>query len=390
MNFKNIKLITLLTFALVCLPLLASAQSNGTIRGTITTDVNREAVGGVSVEITQLRRTSETDENGTYEFTNIPPGRYTLVTHIEGFSDRAQTVVLVGGATAAVDFSLSLTALREEVTVTATGAEESVFESFQSVTAVGSTRIREQANTSIGEVLEREAGVSKRSFGPGTSRPSIRGFEGDRVLVLQDGIRNGSVGSQSGDHGEPVDTLNLERLEVIKGPATLLYGSSAIGGVVNAVSGDENDAHEGFRGAFTGLGGTVNRQGRRQQSYQRATSWGDDDLPQRKPMTRSGAPVNPYNWSKTEGVPAKSQEGKAVTWSPGQVSKPAAITRPTPTVDPTRTAQFKRNDSIQHAKFGVGTVIESTLTRDDEEVTIAFPGVGVKKLLISLAGLKKL
>jgi len=156
---------------------------------------------------------------------------------------------------------LSLTALREEVTVTATGAEESVFESFQSVNSVGSTRIREQANTAIGEVLEREAGVSKRSFGPGSSRPSIRGFEGDRVLVLQDGIRNGSVGSQSGDHGEPVDTLNLERLEVIKGPATLLYGSNAIGGVVNAVSGDENDAHPGIRGYFTGLAGSVNRQG---------------------------------------------------------------------------------------------------------------------------------
>ncbi|MBA3600101.1 MAG: TonB-dependent receptor [Acidobacteria bacterium] len=261
MKFKNIKLFTLLTFSFLSLPLLAFGQTGGTIRGTIKTDVNQSPIGGVSVEITQLRRNTETDENGAYEFTSIPPGRYTLVTHIEGFSDRAQTVVLTAGAPAAVDFSLSLTALREEVTVTATGAEESVFESFQSVNSVGSTRIREQANTSIGEVLEREAGVSKRSFGPGTSRPSIRGFEGDRVLVLQDGIRNGSVGSQSGDHGEPIDTLNLERLEVIKGPATLLYGSSAIGGVVNAVTGDENNAHPGFRGSFTGLGGTVNRQG---------------------------------------------------------------------------------------------------------------------------------
>ncbi len=261
MKYKNINLFTILAAGFLCLPLFAFAQSTGTIRGTITTDVNSAAISGVSVEITQLRRTAETDENGAYQFNDVPPGRYTLVTHIEGFSDRAQTVVLVGNAVAAVDFNLSLTALREEVTVTATGAEESVFESFQSVTSVGSTRIREQASTSIGEVLEREAGVSKRSFGPGTSRPSIRGFEGDRVLVLQDGIRNGSVGSQSGDHGEPVDTLNLERLEVIKGPATLLYGSSAIGGVVNAVTGDENDAHAGFRGSFSALGGTNNRQG---------------------------------------------------------------------------------------------------------------------------------
>ncbi|MDQ3321829.1 MAG: TonB-dependent receptor [Acidobacteriota bacterium] len=255
------KLFILLAFALLSLPLLTFAQTGGTIRGTITSDVNRTPIGGVSVEITQLRRGTETDANGVYEFTNLPPGRYTLVTHIEGFSDRAKTIVLTAGATGAVDFSLSLMALREEVTITATGAEESVFESFQSVNSVGSTRIKEQANTAIGEVLEREAGVSKRSFGPGSSRPSIRGFEGDRVLVLQDGIRNGSVGSQSGDHGEPVDTLNLERLEVIKGPATLLYGSNAIGGVVNAVTGDEDDAHPGLRGYFTGLAGSVNRQG---------------------------------------------------------------------------------------------------------------------------------
>lgn len=261
MKTKFIQAILFSALAVFCLPLAAFAQTGGTIRGTVTSDVNRTPVGGVSVEITQLRRSVETDASGVYEFTNIPAGRYTLVTHIEGFSDRAQTIVLTDGATAAVDFSLSLTALQEEVTVTATGAEESVFEAFQSVNSVGSTRIREQANTSIGEVLEREAGVSKRSFGPGSSRPSIRGFEGDRVLVLQDGIRNGSVGSQSGDHGEPVDTLNLERLEVIKGPATLLYGSNAIGGVVNAVTGDENDAHPGLRGYFTGLGGTINRQG---------------------------------------------------------------------------------------------------------------------------------
>ena len=251
----------LLALALLTLPFAAFAQSGGTVRGTITSDVNNTPVPNVSVEITQLRRSAETDASGVYEFTNIPPGRYTIVTHIEGFSDRAQTVVLTAGATAAVDFRLSLTALQEEVTVTATCTEESVFESFQTVTSVGSTRLREQASTGIGEVLEREAGVGKRSFGPGTSRPIIRGFDGDRVLVLQDGARTGSLGSQSGDHGEPVDTLNLERLEVIKGPATLLYGSNAIGGVVNAVTGDEENPHPGVRGFFTGLGATNNRQG---------------------------------------------------------------------------------------------------------------------------------
>lgn len=253
-----------LIFAVLVLMIASAAsfaQNTSSIRGTVTSQVNGNALAGVSVKITQLNRSVETDEQGKYDFTGLAPGRYTLVTHIEGFSDRAQTVVLSNGAVSVIDFSMSLLSIREEVTVTASGREESVFESFQSVNSVGSTSIRERASTSIGEVLERESGVGKRSFGPGTSRPVIRGFDGDRVLVVQDGVRTGSLGSQSADHGEPIDTLNLERVEVLKGPATLLYGSNAIGGVVNAVTTDEQEPHKGFRGNFTGLGATNNRQG---------------------------------------------------------------------------------------------------------------------------------
>lgn len=252
------------TFAIVLLILTFTAAAfaqTGLIRGTVTSQVSKAPLSGASVQISQLKRSVETDGQGIFEFTDIPPGRYTLVTHIDGFSDQARTINLVGSVAATIDFEVSLSSIREEVTVTASGTEESVFESFQSVNSVGATQIREQASTGIGDVLERESGVGKRSFGPGTSRPVIRGFDGDRVLVLQDGARNGSLGSQSGDHGEPIDTLNLERLEVIKGPATLLYGSNAIGGVVNAVTSDEDDPHEGFRGSFTGIGATNNRQG---------------------------------------------------------------------------------------------------------------------------------
>lgn len=259
MKIKFIQAILPAAIAVFLLPFATFAQS-GTLRGTIKSEANGQPLSGVSVTITQLSRSTETDENGVYEFKDIPAGRYTIVTHTDGFSDRAQSITVDSSSAATLDFSLSITALREEVTVTATGTEGSVFESFQSVTSVGSTNIREQASTSIGETLEREAGIGKRSFGSGSSRPTIRGFEGDRVLILQDGVRNSSLGSQSGDHGEPVNTVNLERLEVIKGPATLLYGSNAIGGVVNAVTADEDQAHKGLRGYFTALGGTVNRQ----------------------------------------------------------------------------------------------------------------------------------
>lgn len=252
----------LLLLAIFTFSVAVFAQT-GSLKGTVTSAVNKQPIAGATVEIIQTHQTAVTDENGVYEFANLPAGNYTLVTHIEGFADQTEKI-RVGGATAAtLDFSVSLKAINAEVNVTATGTEESVYDSFSSVNSVGTTRINEKASTGIGEILENEAGVSKRAFGGGggTSRPSIRGFEGDRVLVLQDGVRNGSVGSQSGDHGEPVAALNLERLEIVKGPATLLYGSNAIGGVVNAVTDDEDNPHPGFHGYFTLLGGTVNRQG---------------------------------------------------------------------------------------------------------------------------------
>jgi iron complex outermembrane receptor protein len=143
------------------------------------------------------------------------------------------------------------------ITVTATGSEETSLKAIQPVTSLLSTELAEKNPQSLGEALDRELGVAKRTFGPGTSRPVVRGFDGDRVLVLENGNRTGALGFQSGDHAEPVDVLNLEKLEVVKGPATLLYGSNAIGGVVNAITGHES-AHPGTHGYITGIAGTNN------------------------------------------------------------------------------------------------------------------------------------
>ncbi|HYN84714.1 MAG TPA: TonB-dependent receptor [Pyrinomonadaceae bacterium] len=252
-----------------CFPARAFAQQQrpqqrpsqtGTLRGRITYATTGEPIHNVGVQIVQLRLTTVTGDDGSYEFTNVPAGNYTVVTHLEGIPDAARTVTVAAGEAVVSDFALQLTDLREQVTVTASGIEESTAESFRSVNSVTSITLAEESHPSLGEVLEKEPGVAKRSFGPGSARPVIRGFDGDRVLVLKDGVRTGSLGSQSGDHGEPIDVLQLERLEVVKGPATLLYGSNALGGVVNAVTRDEQSPHEGLRGFFTGLGGTTNNQ----------------------------------------------------------------------------------------------------------------------------------
>lgn len=140
------------------------------------------------------------------------------------------------------------------------------------------------------------------------------------------------------------------------------------------------------------LSGMVDRRRRRQAAYERATSWESDDAPSTPHPRRPAEARNPYTWTRPDNQNAAPRSGKSVYWSPGAATRgEAGDEQRTTVVDVAgRTPQFQRRDSVQHAKFGVGMVIESNLTRDDEEVTIAFPGVGIKKLLVSLAGLKKL
>ena len=236
-----------------------SAQT-APVTGNVSYGGDNSPLHDASVQIVQLKQTVVTDDNGNYRFENIPAGRYTLLVHIEGFADASKIIEVTATGITKADFTLQISSLKEEVTVTASGTEQTIFDSFQTVSSVGSTQIAERGSASLGEVLESETGVAKRSFGPGTSRPVIRGFDGDRVLVLQDGTRSGSVGSQSGDHGETVDPLSAERIEVVKGPGTLLYGSNAIGGVVNVINNDENEKHSGLRVNLSAIGGTVDRQ----------------------------------------------------------------------------------------------------------------------------------
>ena len=87
----------------------------------------------------------------------------------------------------------------------------------------------------IGETLQHTPGVSATSFGPNASRPVLRGLQGERVRVLTDGIGSVDVSNTSVDHAVVINPLLAERVEVLRGPVALLYGSAAIGGVVNVI-----------------------------------------------------------------------------------------------------------------------------------------------------------
>lgn len=103
------------------------------------------------------------------------------------------------------------------------------------VSVIGGETLAENVRPQIGDSLTKLPGVSATSFTPGASRPVLRGFQGERVRVLTDGIGSIDVSNTSADHAVTIDPLTAERIEVLRGPAVLLYGSSAMGGAVNVL-----------------------------------------------------------------------------------------------------------------------------------------------------------
>ena len=141
-------------------------------------------------------------------------------------------------------------AAHEHVTVTAASGESSGLAGFGPASSFEGPELLEGV-PSLAELLEGAPGVAIRSLGPGPARPIIRGFDGDRVLVTEDGVRTGDIGSGAAEQGIFADPTQAERIEVVRGPAALLYGTNAVGGVVNLVSTGSQLAH----GAATGFEG---------------------------------------------------------------------------------------------------------------------------------------
>lgn len=130
----------------------------------------------------------------------------------------------------------------DEVVVSAP-LERPLHQQAQAASILAGEQLNLATEASLGQTLARMPGVSSSYFGPAASRPIIRGLEGDRVRVLQNGLNTLDASATSPDHALSFEPSNLKSVEVVRGPATLLYGSNAIGGVVNAIDGrivDEN------------------------------------------------------------------------------------------------------------------------------------------------------
>ncbi len=122
------------------------------------------------------------------------------------------------------------------VTVTGNPLGSNLFQQVTPASTLESPDIQLRAQGSLGETLSHTPGVSSTYFGPGAGRPIIRGLDGDRVRILQNGTGTMDASALSPDHAVPVEPLGVERIEVVRGPAALFYGGSAVGGVVNVIT----------------------------------------------------------------------------------------------------------------------------------------------------------
>lgn len=131
---------------------------------------------------------------------------------------------------------------------------------YQPVTSFGEDQLVQMTAISLGEMLDGQPGLYMRSFGGAPARPIIRGFDGERLLVLENGERMGDIQSTAPDHAVTLDPLGMNEIEVIRGPASLLYGASALGGVINVFSNDFMRAWDpGLSGGLTAVGSSIDR-----------------------------------------------------------------------------------------------------------------------------------
>jgi iron complex outermembrane receptor protein len=230
--------LTLVFVLLVAAPWPAAAQQSGVIAGTVTGTLTGDPVANavVRVQSTTFNRQVTTDANGRYSIPDVPVGSYDLVVRQNQFLPYRMDVTVRAGEQT-LDVSLDPELHFSEVT-SVSPEGRSQFETFQATDVLGGQELTKELQGTLGATIENEPGIALRSFGPGPARPVIRGLDGDRVLIVEDGLRMGDLSSQSGDHGVTVNPASASTIEVVRGPATLLYGANAIGGLVNVVTGE--------------------------------------------------------------------------------------------------------------------------------------------------------
>lgn len=202
--------------------------------GKVTDAKTGEPLAGATILFPDLKTGGATNQQGVYRLQNVAPGKYLVEVSFAGYASLVETIDLTGNTEK--DFALSRSyAENEAVTVTGVSTATSVKRTPVPVNIIKKEELLRGISTNLIDALSKTPGVTQISTGPAVSKPSIRGLGYNRVVVVNDGIRQ--EGQQWGDeHGIEIDEYNVNKAEVLKGAASLMYGSDALAGVVNILS----------------------------------------------------------------------------------------------------------------------------------------------------------
>jgi len=221
--------------AAIGLFLWAPACGAFTVSGTVTS--GGKPVAGVRVQMPDLNRSEITAEDGTYRFSNVPKGSYSLFAGLIGYTSATQHVE-IKDADIALAIEIKPRAIPlEELVISASPYPRPADEQYQSAESRSLVPFLNSPGGSFADKLSDLPSVAVRSNGSAPNRPVLRGLSDNRVLVLENGLRMGDIATYDPAHATPVEAVGISRVDVVRGPATVLYGPSSIGGLVNLISG---------------------------------------------------------------------------------------------------------------------------------------------------------
>ena len=232
---RRSRLLSLLTLVLLFIaPARAAFAQAASIHGRVLDPSDRPVAGAVvSLRSTSgLLRQTPSRADGSYVLANVPPGSYDLGASVEGFRAESVRIALGAAETLNADVRLALAALTDAVVVSAAFVEVAQSEATASVTAVSRRDIEDRQFTMVADALRLAPGMSVAPSGGLGSVTSVfpRGGESDYTLVMVDGVKLNSFGGGF-DFGH-LTTFGLNQIEVVRGPQSAVFGSDAIGGVV--------------------------------------------------------------------------------------------------------------------------------------------------------------
>ncbi|HET6995337.1 MAG TPA: TonB-dependent receptor plug domain-containing protein, partial [Chitinophagaceae bacterium] len=207
---------------------------NGTLSGKVADAQTKQPLAGASVYVYEAKVGAAANNEGSYRIQNLPDGKFTVEVTYLGYSPVTEIIDIHGELQK--DFLLSPAVVENQgVTVTGVSGATQVKKTPTPVTILRKDNFLKEASTNLIDGLSKTPGVSQISTGPAISKPSIRGLGYNRVVVINDGVRQ--EGQQWGDeHGIEVDEYGVNKAEILKGPASIMYGSDALAGVVNFIS----------------------------------------------------------------------------------------------------------------------------------------------------------